>query len=426
MNVRYRTVRGMKDIVGIDAIKFQEIISIANEIALLSNFNFLETPIIEYLNLFEKNLGNETDIISKEIYKFEDRSGDMICLRPEFTAGVVRFFTENHLYKNHLIKKYFSYGPLFRYDRPQYGRYRQFYQINFETFHGSGIAIEFASQIKDICFRILKHLNINNLTLKINHLGILKEVREKYIYSFVRYLENKKNHLSEDSKKRLIKNPLRILDSKNEDDIAIINNAPLISEYYTQIEKDFLSDISKLCKTSDYNIKIEIDHKLVRGLDYYTGFIFEIVNQENLAIFGGGEYNDMIYSITNEKQVNCFGFAGGIERLMISSNKNKDQLPLIYFLYDENFFNSDFIDKLKEKIFLEKNFRFDSTVMKNVKTGLEKALKIEASCIFLKGEKEIKNNTIIFKNLISRKQIELEDSIKSIDILYEKKFYFEK
>lgn len=304
----YRLVRGMKDLIGEDAERFDFIVKTASKIAEKYNFQHLTTPIVEYTSLFERNLGNESDIVHKEIYRFEDRGGDMLALRPEMTAGVCRFVIENGLFQGPFPHKYFSWGPVFRYDRPQKGRYRQFNQLNFEIFGLKDMAEEIRVYLEMMC-ELLAEIGVVDVKIKINYLGS-KDERAKYTTALRDYLLNYKDKLSEDSKRRLETNILRILDSKDEVDKKILENAPKIQDFLTEEHKQFLHSFDK---------KYEIDNNLVRGLDYYSGFVFEIITDKigetQNACCGGGEYNNLIEDMSGKK-LTAFGFALGIERLM--------------------------------------------------------------------------------------------------------------
>ena len=311
----YRLVRGMKDLVNNDAEKFDFIVKTASKIAKKYNFQHLTTPIVEYTSLFERNLGNESDIVHKEIYRFEDRGGDMLALRPEMTAGVCRFVIENGLFQCPFPHKYFSWGQVFRYDRPQKGRYRQFNQLNFEIFGLKDMAEEIRIYLEMMC-ELLAEMGVVDVKIKINYLGS-KDEREKYTSALRDYLLNYKDKLSEDSQRRLETNILRILDSKDEGDKKILENAPKIQDFLTEEHKQFLHSFDK---------KYEIDNNLVRGLDYYSGFVFEIITDKigetQNACCGGGEYNNLIEDMSGKK-LTAFGFALGIERLMDLMNIKK-------------------------------------------------------------------------------------------------------
>ena len=387
-NNEYRLVRGMKDLIGKDADVFNFIVNTAYELAQNYNFQHLTTPMVEYCSLFERNLGNESDIIHKEIYKFEDRSGDMLALRPEMTASVCRFVIENGLFQGPFPHKYFSYGPVFRYDRPQKGRYRQFNQLNFEIFGLKDMALEIKVYLEFITI-FLKKIGIEDVKIKINYLGSIEE-RKAYTDALQKYLLQYKNKLSTDSQRRLETNILRILDSKDEQDKEILTNAPKIIDYLTDEHKKYLLSFTEQDNNKD--LLCEIDNNLVRGLDYYSGFVFEVITtkigETQNSICGGGEYNNLINDMSG-KQLSAFGFAFGIERLMEIMNKNKlpAQQPLYCHLTDK----SKFISNARNEV----NFSFQNDFVK----GLKYANQIGADYVIFE-----KDGQLIQKDLRSGEQ----------------------
>ena len=349
----YRLVRGMKDLIGEEADKFDFIVSMAAALAEKYNFQHLTVPIVEYTTLFERNLGNESDIVHKEIYRFEDRGGDMLALRPEMTAGVCRFVIENGLFQGPFPHKYFSYGPVFRYDRPQKGRYRQFNQLNFEIFGLKDMAQEIKVYLNMIC-ELLDKIGVKDVKVKINYLGE-KDERASYTTALKEYLIGYKSGLSEDSQRRLETNILRILDSKDEGDKKILENAPKIQDYLTEGHKQFLHS---------FDDKFEIDNNLVRGLDYYSGFVFEVITNKigetQNACCGGGEYNNLIEDMSGKK-LSAFGFALGIERLfdLMDATKMPQKQPLYLHLTDK----SQFIANARNEI----NLSYQNDFVKGLK-----------------------------------------------------------
>ena len=383
-NSNFRLVRGMKDLINDDADRFDFIINVAKKLAEKYNFQHLTTPIVEYSGLFERNLGNESDIVHKEIYKFEDRGGDMLALRPEMTAGVCRFVIENGLFQGPFPHKYFSYGPVFRYDRPQKGRYRQFNQLNFEIFGLKDMAEEIKIYLEMIC-DLLDSIGVSDVKVKINYLGSNEE-RTKYTSTLKNYLLNYKNDLSEDSQRRLETNILRILDSKDENDKNILANAPKIIDFLTEEHKAFLQSFDK---------KYEIDNNLVRGLDYYSGFVFEIITDKigetQNACCGGGEYNNLIEEMSGKK-LTAFGFALGIERLFDLMDISK--MPKKQPLYLHITANSKFIENARNEV----NLQYQNDFVK----GMKYANQIGADFIIFE-----KDGKLLQKNLASGEQIEV-------------------
>lgn len=377
----YNLVRGMKDIRNEEAEIFDFIIDRAIKISKKYNFQHLTTPIVEFSSLFERNLGKESDIIHKEIYRFEDAGGNILALRPEMTAGVCRFIIENGLFYGPFPHKYFSFGSVFRYDRPQKGRYRQFNQLNFEIFGLKDMAEEIKVYLKMI-YELLNELEINNIKIKINYLGSIEE-RKKFTTKLKEYLLSYKDQLSNDSKRRLETNILRILDTKDESDKKILENAPKIMDYLTEEHKNFLYSFDK---------EYEIDNNLVRGLDYYSGFVFEFVTDKigatQNSICGGGEYNNLIFDMSN-KQLNAFGFALGIERLMeLIDINNVPKQPKLYLHLTEK---SKFVENCRNEF----NYQYKEDFVK----GLKYANQINADFLIFE-----KDNQLIEKNLQTGEQ----------------------
>ena len=344
----YRLVRGMNDLDANKAKKFDFIIQTASRLAQEFNFSHLTTPIVEYTNLFDRNLGAESDVVNKELYRFEDKSGDVLALRPEFTAGVCRYVIENGMFQGPFPHKFFSYGPVFRYDRPQKGRYRQFNQLNFEVFGLKEHSTEICVYLNFIQ-TLFKKIGISDIVIKINYLGGTEE-RQKYTNALFEYLQRYKNDLSLDSQRRLTTNILRILDSKDETDKKILVDAPKIENYLFPENKEFLYTIKAK------NNSFQIDNNLVRGLDYYSGFVFEVITNKigatQDAVCGGGEYNNLIEQMCGKK-LSAFGFALGIERLMEIMDEQvlPKKIPLYCHLTDK----SKFVENARNEI----NFDID-------------------------------------------------------------------
>ncbi len=318
-----QSIRGVNDFFGDESDRFNEVISRASLVANNYNFSYLSTPILEYSHLFERNLGSDTDVVAKEIYKFTDKSGDEIALRPEFTAGIVRAFCENPKLKSaKLPLKLFSHGPLFRYERPQSGRYRQFHQINYEIFGANGV--EYDCLILLLARDVIDALRVENYTCELNFIGGL-EVKNQYISYLNEYFSKYSSELSEDSRNRLAKGKsLRILDSKDENDKKIAANARGIENFYS---KETAQNIEKIVQfLEDFGVKYSINRSIVRGLDYYTDMVFEfmcadLASKSQKTLLGGGRYDSLVRDISGGKMdISAVGFAGGVERLMQISN----------------------------------------------------------------------------------------------------------
>ncbi len=401
-NNKLQPVRGTKDLFGDDIKIFKEIINCATKIASLYNFEELQTPIFEFSEIYERNLGETSDIIAKEVYKFQDRSNNYLTLRPEFTAGVVRALISNGELMQILPRKFFSYGPIFRYDRPQKGRQRQFHQINFEIFGEDNLFCDV--EIILLAINILKELNIiDKINLDINSLGC-EETKSNYENNLKNYLTKYRNDLSEDSKIRLEKNPLRILDSKDHNDIEILNNAPLISDFYSYNAKDRFEKILNLL--TKLSVQFKVNQHLVRGLDYYTSTVFEFTTMHEgaqNAVLAGGRYDRLIEKMS-QKSIPAIGFAGGIERLsLLTKNKNivnsTRKISVNYISQKEKELAFEIVSKLRNA-----GFTADFTYDGNFKKQMKRSSSINSRFVVIIGEEELKNNEVMVKDFDNSKE----------------------
>ncbi|MCC5942741.1 MAG: histidine--tRNA ligase [Balneolaceae bacterium] len=311
---KYTTHLGMVDILPDEVRKWQFLENLIREEAATFNFEEIRTPIMEQTELIVRGLGQLTDIVSKEIFSFS-RGEDNYVLRPELTAPVVRAFVEHHLDQRGGSQKLFYIGPMFRAERPQKGRQRQFHQFGLEVL-GSSDAV---ADVEVIAFmiHIYNKIGIKNTTLKLNSIGD-PDSREKYKEALKAHLKPNFEKLSEISKKRYEKNPLRILDSKEEEDQPFIKNAPVITDY---LNEDSLAHYAKVKEyLTDLNIQFEEDPYLVRGMDYYTQTAFELISPDlgaQDALAGGGRYDLLVEEIGGQPTP-AVGFAAGMERLLIA------------------------------------------------------------------------------------------------------------
>lgn len=395
MKTNFQNVRGTQDFFNGQVDRFNCVIEVARKNIRSYNFHEIITPIIEVSELFERNLGDTSDVVSKEVYKFEDRGGNMLSLRPEFTAGVVRSFLNNGELNQNLPQKLFSYGPVFRYDRPQKGRYRQFNQINCEYIGNS----EYMADVEVISlgYNILKDLGLKNISLEINSLGSA-ECKKNYEIALRKYFENFKSKLSEDSRNRLEKNPLRILDSKDEGDRILLKDAPKISDFYTNEDREFYNKILKTF--DDIGIKYVSNNLLVRGLDYYTSTVFEFTTTDlgaQATVLAGGRYDNLIEQMGGNATP-AVGFGGGVERMMLLLNDDmlkKDKIiAVIPVSENENEFCLNLSNELREK-----GERVEFLYSGKFKKKMEKMNSIGASFAIIIGETEVKSGNLKIKDL---------------------------
>ena len=379
-------VKGTHDIFGLDMDKYNFIIDKFYKISAQFNFQSIQTPIIEHQELFSRSVGENTDIVSKEMYSFIDKGKTAICLRPEATSSLARFAASN--YQSGQMKLS-THGPMFRRERPQKGRYRQFNQINIENIGEKSSYIDF--EIILIASKILKELGLeaDRYKLLINSLGS-PEDQINYSKILSEYLNQYRRNLSETSLARLENNPLRILDSKDESDKDILLNAPKINEYLSKESLSFFNDI-KLMLT-DNNILFKEDEKLVRGLDYYTHTAFEFQTNEEKrqnAILAGGRYDKLI-NLISSRDIPGIGWAAGVERLsnLLSEKKNytKFQKKILYAVQDESYLSNS--STLKQ--IYSADISHEIRVNKNIKKLFTYADKNKFNFILLIGEEEFK------------------------------------
>jgi histidyl-tRNA synthetase len=393
-NHKLQPVRGTKDLFGSEIEIFNQIVSAAKKHSENFGFEELQTPIFEFSEVFERNLGEASDIVSKEVYKFPDRGNSMLTLRPEFTAGVVRALISNGELLQILPKKFFSFGPIFRYDRPQKGRQRQFHQINFEVFGEENAYCDVEAIL--LASLILKDLGaLDKTVLQINSLGC-EETKKNYEVALSHYFESFKNDLSADSKIRLEKNPLRILDSKEPQDIELLLDAPKISDFFSAEAKKRFDEILELLKK--FGVVFQVNQRLVRGLDYYTSTVFEFVMQHDGAqntVLAGGRYDNLVEKMSGKK-VPAIGFAAGIERLMLLTKieaKKLRPVAINYISAGEKFYAFEIAQKLR-KSGLQADFVFEG----NFKKQMKRASQNNARFVIIIGEDEMKNGEVVVKD----------------------------
>ena len=335
MSQKLQPVRGMKDLLPNDYAIAECITDLAKDISIRYGFRQVSTPIVEHSGVFSRSLGEFSDVVSKEMYTFPDKGGDSLTLRPEFTAGVMRAVISGGLDQT-LPLRLFSTGPCFRYDRPQAGRQRQFHHLNFEFLGVSSpyADAEMIAMARDLCdtWGIL-----DDVTIEVNSIGCMQS-RENYHTLLLNYFEAHTKSLSEDSLKRLAKNPMRILDSKDEGDKKIVESAPHISESYTKETREYFDSVLKYMDLM--NIKYVINPRLVRGLDYYCHTAFEFTTTKlgaQSSVLGGGRY-DGLAKLMGGADIPACGFAAGLERIMLLKDFNVTTVKpfVVISIGDEN------------------------------------------------------------------------------------------
>ena len=396
------SLRGMNDILSEDYERFTYFINTATDVAQKYGFHFIETPLLEETALFKRSVGESSDIVGKEMYQFTDKGENDVCLRPEGTAGVVRAFVQKKLDKAGGTHRFFYHGSMFRYERPQKGRLRQFHQFGVESF-GVDSVYEDATMIMMVS-DILKRCGIG-YRLQLNSLGD-SNCMPDYRNSLVKFVKECEDGICEDCIRRLDTNPIRVLDCKNDKCQILYEGAPkLINNLCSGCEDDF----SKLKKILDENdIAYEIDTNLVRGLDYYSKTAFEFVSDNigsQSAIAGGGRY-DRLVEFLDGRPTPAVGFAMGIERLMelIVMPENKREGYYIGAMDEEAV---DLVVGLTHKKRQSKKVTCDFKA-KNLKNHLKGADKVNARFCCVIGSDELANETIWIKDL----QNKTEETIK--------------
>ncbi len=395
MKSKFQKVKGTYDILPPESVKWNQLISSLQSLSKSFGFEEIKTPIIENLDLFKQNVGFETDV-SKEMFSWEDSSNNYLALKPEMTAPVVRAFIESGFFRSKPLCKLFYIDALFRRENPQKGRQRQFHQFGVEAFGSS--EIEQDIEVILIATKVLCHLGIDNTVLQINNIGS-KDTRMLYQDKLSKYFTSYKSKLSKISLKRLEINPLRILDSKEEIDLEIIDGAPLITEFLSKDEHSkYLNLLSHL---NALNISYQENGRLVRGLDYYNSTTFEIStlsSKSQNALLGGGRYDYLVESMGGPATP-AVGFAAGIERLMIESNFTISKERVDFFIGHES--QSEKLMGIANQLIDNGYNVFIDTLKKSEKSQIKSAIKLNAK-YFLRI-----NDKIILKDLHSKKEFEV-------------------
>ena len=394
-------LKGMKDRHSDDVRKYDFIVDTAKKVFSKYGFERIITPILEETELFRRSVGDETDVVSKEMYEFKDKGNRSVSMRPEGTAGVVRAYLEAGLHKSDPIVKWFYNGPMYRYEAPQKGRYREFHQVGAEIF---GIRSPYLdAEIIRMGCEFLEKLGITGLTVEINSLGNI-ESRKKYIEDLKAFMAERLDKLSEDSKKRYEKNPLRALDSKDKGDQEQFKDAPKLYDYLDEESKKYFEDTKKYLEL--LNIKYVENPKLVRGLDYYSDTVFEIKSDKlgaQATVLAGGRYDRLLEILDNVK-IPAIGFAAGMERIaMLMDEKlveNKENgVYVVYFDETKEYFIKTLEELRKNDI--KASFDYNP---KSFGAQMKKANKINAEYVLILGEDEQKENVVTLKKFSTGEQ----------------------
>ncbi|ASZ08428.1 histidine--tRNA ligase [Enterococcus thailandicus] len=424
--MNFQRPKGTNDILPGESEKWQFIEETARLLFRDYQYNEMRTPIFEHYEVISRSVGDTTDIVSKEMYDFYDKGDRHVTLRPEGTAPIVRSFVEHKLFGPEFAKPYktFYMGPMFRYERPQKGRLRQFHQIGVEAFGSDNPATDVESMAMALDF--FKQLGITQIRLVINSLGD-QETRQAYRQALIDYLEPVENELSEDSKRRLHQNPLRVLDSKDKRDRKFVVDAPSILDYLSESAKKHFETVTTMLDALE--IPYEIDSNMVRGLDYYTHTIFEIMSDApkmgaQATICAGGRYDRLVEELGGP-ETPAFGFAMGIERILLTMEAEEVVIPALNELdaYVVGIGEATNLEALKV-VQAIRNFGFsaDRDVMnRKAKAQFKTADKTNAKLVLVLGEDELSNQTINVKSMADRKEksFSLQEIYQRFDEVYD-------
>ncbi len=408
-----KAVRGFKDVLPEESIYWQFLEEKTKNLLKAFGFRELRIPVLEKLELFDRGIGSTTDIVEKEMYTFKDKGGELVAMRPEATASIARAYIEHALHLKDPLGKYFFIGPMFRYERPQAGRLRQFNQINIEVFGAKSPSLD--AEIIALLHYISCDIGIEDgVTLEINHIGC-KKCRPLYREILMNYLNLSKENLCDDCKRRLERNPLRILDCKKQNCKNISLNAPKIIDYLCEECKTYFDAVVDYLGV--YKVPHIINPMIVRGLDYYTGIVFELITTElgaQGAVAAGGRYDHLVEELGGPR-VAGIGFAIGEERAveMIKKRKKLD-LPSPFFFFallgEEAKRRCIPIatDLRKSGIYTELEHE-----EKSLKSQMRKANKLKAKYAVIVGEDELRRGIAIVRDMKEKKQFEVSLKLES-------------
>ncbi len=393
--------KGTVDIIGNDALLWEYVNSVVSTMCSAYNYEYIRTPIFEASELFHRSVGESSDIVKKETYDFQDKGGRNITLRPEGTASIVRSYIENKFYAEPDLKKFYYNGTMYRYERPQKGRLREFTQFGVEVLGGNDPIID--AEVISLQYRILEALHISNLQVNINSLGD-EESRNNYREALVKYLEPHLEDLCEDCRERFKTNPLRILDCKVDKDSDILKNAPKTIDYLNKESKERFDTVLKYLSLLD--IDYEVNSNIVRGLDYYDHTVFEIVSLDNEdtkanVLGGGGRYNKLIKELDGPDSYGI-GFACGIDRIIetlkeieLYKNVQRDiECYVMYVSLEEKLYALDITQNLRlNGIVTETN-----NLNKSLKGQFKEADRLNAKYLIILNNEDLKKGLVNVKD----------------------------
>jgi len=402
--MEFRSIKGTYDILPNDADSWQRVETCVREFITRAGYSEIRTPAFEKTELFTRSVGEDSDVVSKEMYSWTDQGGTDITLKPEYTASVIRSYIQHNLGAKSPLTKLYYLGNLFRRERPQKGRYRQFRQYGIEAI-GSPHP-EQDAEVITIAYELLVELGIKDITLKLNSIGSL-ECRNEYRQALKDFLQPHLDKLSETSRKRFDSNPMRILDTKIDFEIALLQDAPTITSFLSPDDANHFDEVQIYLEALD--VPFTLDTALVRGLDYYTRTTFEIISSKlgaQDALCGGGRY-DKLAETLGGKQTPAVGFAAGLERILIAMDEvdtdQKIRADKIYLIGLGDAVRPTMLKILGEARKAGLIMEFDS-LRRSIKSQMREANKIGASLAIIIGDKELKDKSVQIKDLNNGQQ----------------------
>ena len=411
MNIK--AVRGTKDIIGLDSAKYDYVVKTAAEYFDKYGFNRIITPIFEETDLFKRGIGEGTDVVSKEMYTFEDRGGRSCTLRPEGTAAVVRAYLEHKIFATEDVTRWYYHGPMFRYERPQTGRYREFNQIGVEVLGKKDPTLD--AEIISMAFEFLGKLGLEDLEVQINSIGG-KESRTKYREALINFLTPKKEKLCGDCQNRYENNPLRVLDCKVPTCKDEVVDAPVLTDFLNEEELKHYNTVKEYLDI--FGVKYVENPKLVRGLDYYSNTVFEIVTNKlgsQGTVLAGGRYDTLVEQMGG-KETPAFGFAMGVERLMLllgDSAISKDEKLFLVWLGADSKVPAFKLAKDIRNAGISIVLEYEE---KSMKAQMKRADKLGSTKVLILGEDEVKEGKVVLKDFATGTQ-EKHDMTELLNIL---------
>ncbi|MFB6181670.1 MAG: histidine--tRNA ligase [Candidatus Magasanikbacteria bacterium] len=420
----FSTQKGMEDILPKDEKYWRKMYELAQDLADTYEFGRIETPVLEDKSLFVRSVGEDSDIVNKEMYEFEDKGENEVVLKPENTASIARSYIENGMRVDPKPVKLWYWDQFYRYEQPQKGRYRRFHQFGCESL-GTKLPIVEAELI-NICYTFFSELGLD-VQVNINSIGS-PEDRENYLVELKGYLNSKKSYLSDKSKKKLEENPLRVLDSKKEEDQPILEEAPQIIDWISEDSKQYLMTVIEYM--DEMEIPYELDSTLVRGLDYYTDTVFEIfergeeVKKKN-SLGGGGRYDNLITELGGKEETPAAGFSIGLERV-VTAMRRKEQETDDYEVEEVNrhdiFFAQLGEDARRQALQILEELRSAGIKVHNnlakeaLRDQLEIADDLDVPYSLILGQKEAGNEEIIIRDMESGNQetVDQDDIVEEV------------